>query len=1271
MSDSDRPPAELHLKVSGGGDGYQAGRDLVVQVYKQAPFGTEQAATVCPYPGLAAFGADDARWFHGRAQAVDAVCARLEARAGTGGPLVVIGPSGAGKSSLLAAGVLPALAAGRLARAGSRDWAAVVLTPTASPAQALMTAAGLTADTAPETARAWRGDPERCAREFAAHAAPDAPGLLLVVDQLEELFTPGTEFAARQWFVDVLDLLSRPAADRPPTLVLLAVRADFFAACTDHRQLRTALRADPVLLDPMTAEELREAILRPAEDAGLAVEEGLVDVMLAELDGAADSRDPGSARNTAARASRLPLLAHALWATWYAREGPLLTIRGYRRTGGITGAIAATAEASYLGLSPQRRDLARLLFRRLVVVRPDADDTRRRVRHHELLDGLPDPEAAADVVEVFTAARLLTGDQDHVTLTHEALIRAWPTLRQWIDEDRAGAPVRQDLEESAAAWARDGHERTALLRGSRLAAAVTWSDAHPRELSAGALNYLKASRRQARRARALRRAAVAAITALAVLASAAAAVAVRQGANARASAADARADRDRAVRAQLASETLQFAATDPALSARIALAAYRLFPDATTASRLLSTQNTPTATGARVDGDTGPVGTVAYSPDGRTMATGLATGSTVRLWDVTDPARPATLGQPLPEGPAVDAIRSVAFSPDGRTLAVGGHSGDHTRDGVVGSGVLDLWDVSSAGHPRALGTVEQLPWGAVQSVAFAPDGRVLAAADSGGEIRLWSLTGPGRPTPIGEPLSGPAHPIASVAFAPDGHTLAAADAGGEVRLWNVADPGRPARLGAPLSVSAKQANAVAFSPDGHTLAVGSADGEVRLWDVADPGRPAGLGDPLTGPAGPVLAVAFSRDGRTLAAASIDHAVHRWNVADPRRALSLGRPLTDSDGAVFALAFSPDGHTLAAGTVEGAVELWHLPPTLLVGTGGNVNATAFSPDGRLLAAGNQNGTVNLWSLADPERPAPPGGPLTGPAGPVDSVAFSPDGRLLAAGDGGGTIRLWTMSDPAGPAPLGDPLTGIGGAVMSLAFTPDGKTLAATGDNRVDLWDLADPRRPVSRAGLQPDDMRGVFTVAFAADGQTLATGGDASSSRIGLWRIRDNDTVRLGRPLQQPVGSALWATFSPDGHTLAVGSSQGGVTLWDTTDPNHAFPLGPALATPGPVWAVAFSPDGRTLAAALHDTTGALLRWNLADRARPEPIGEPLTTSTGPLSVTAFGPDGRMLAAATEGGAVGLWQLDPERVAARVCATTGPLDARQWEARVTAPYRATC
>ncbi|MFD4907812.1 WD40 repeat domain-containing protein [Kitasatospora purpeofusca] len=252
-------------------------------------------------------------------------------------------------------------------------------------------------------------------------------------------------------------------------------------------------------------------------------------------------------------------------------------------------------------------------------------------------------------------------------------------------------------------------------------------------------------------------------------------------------------------------------------------------------------------------------------------------------------------------------------------------------------------------------------------------------------------------------------------------------------------------------------------------------------------------------------------------------------------------------------------------------------------------------------------------------------MTGPALAVLSLAFSPDGHLLVVGDGEGTVHLWDMSDPARPTTIGTPLTNTGGRAMSLAFTPDGHTLAAAANgaslNNVSLWDPSDPRQSRSTGGITTEGTRSVFTVAFAADGNTLVTGGDSG-------------TVRLGRPelprsTQQP------------------------------------------LTTAGPVWAVAFSPDGRTLAAALHAAT-ALVRWDMSARTRPTLIGEPLTPSTGPLAVTAFSPDGRTLAATTEGGAVGLWSLDVEQVAAHVCATAGALDAQQRTRLVASvPYTRSC
>ena len=337
-------------------------------------------------------------------------------------------------------------------------------------------------------------------------------------------------------------------------------------------------------------------------------------------------------------------------------------------------------------------------------------------------------------------------------------------------------------------------------------------------------------------------------------------------------------------------------------------------------------------------GSTGLVSSlVAFSPDGKTLAAGGYDGK-VWLWNLADPARPARLGQPLtgPAGP----VNSVAFSLDRKTLA------------VSGGGKVWLWNLADPARPARLGQPLTGPAGPVSSMAFSSDRKTLAAGSDDHTVWLWNLADPAHPARLGQPLTGPADSVYSVAFSPDGRTLAAASADGKVWLWNLADPAHPARLGQPLTDPAGGVYSVAFSPDrktlatgsggrvrlwnlpsnvligppggvgsvavspdGKTLAAGGSDGKVWLWNLADPARPARLSRPLTGPAGGVYSVAFSPDRKTLAAGGNDHTVWLWNLADPGRPVRLGKPLTGPPIPVGSVAFSPDGKTLATASAD--------------------------------------------------------------------------------------------------------------------------------------------------------------------------------------------------------------------------------------------------------------------------------------------------------------------------------------------------------------------
>ncbi len=496
---------------------------------KREPTGTE----LCPYPGLAAFGPDQARWFFGRDQITAHLISQLDDRLAGGGLLAVVASSGAGKSSLLAAGLAPALARGKLP--GSQAWPVVIITPGAHPLEALAVQVAERTGADPVAAAVAAGDPGQFAAfltgAVVAHGGQQgqtssSAQVVLIVDQFEETFTECRQEAERQAFIAALCT----AAHRAAALVVLGVRADFYGLCLGYPALLTALQS-PVALEPMSADQLRAVITRPAETEGLNLEPGLVELLLRDLGVAEDADasvagyDPGA----------LSLLAHALRATWQQRDGQMLTVVGYRRTGGIGQVLATTAERAYNSLGPAEQQIARQVLVRLVNVTDQSGsrDTRRRLSRTRLVEALPPPrsaQAVETVLEVFGRARLLTFDTTSVEITHETLLRTWPRLRQWIDTDRVGNLIRQELDEAAAVWERDRRDAAGLYRGSRLETARSWAtyNAHEGDLSRAASAFLAASTQQERRAARLRRAALVMLSVLALVASVAAVVALQQ-----------------------------------------------------------------------------------------------------------------------------------------------------------------------------------------------------------------------------------------------------------------------------------------------------------------------------------------------------------------------------------------------------------------------------------------------------------------------------------------------------------------------------------------------------------------------------------------------------------------------------------------------------------------------------------------------------------------------------------------------------------------------
>jgi WD40 repeat protein/DNA-binding SARP family transcriptional activator len=1146
-------------------------------------------AAECPYKGLASYDVSDAESFFGRDSQVAACIDRL---ANT--PLVVVtGPSGCGKSSLLRAGVLPALQ-----RAGR---SVAIFSPGAD-AEAAMVAA--------------------------VASTPDTP--VLLVDQFEELFTqPGSSDVAKAF----CGRLAAHAGQTAP--VLVAVRADHLAKVVADEDFARLAERGLHLVTPMSGEDLRRAIEGPAVQAGLRLEHGLVDLLVRDTEG-----EPGA----------LPMLSHALAETWRRRDGRVLTVEGYRSTGGIRGAVARSAERLYESLPADERSMVRSVLLRLVAPAIDGEPVRSRVPMHSLAG---DP-ARHRIVDLLVRARLVTTDEDSVELAHEALARAWPRLRSWLDDDASGQRILRHLSAAAGGWESLGRPASELYRGARLEAALEWRAATRADLTDLESAFLDASlaeatseraamaaraRMQARQNRRLR-VLLGAAAAFLILSLVAGVVALGQRDRAQRSAAAADTAAEVAEARRLSALSLTVDDLDQALL--LAVEGQRLHDSNDTRTNLLAALNRrPQAIGVLRHPTLGTVGEFTVTGDGRYLA--------AHNMDMLVFFDAATL-QKIAEAPGESIYRAITPTADGRGVAVVTYPDDRSP------GAVRFFDAASGAETR-----QPLELAAPPAAGFLPAVSVAMSGD-GQYVAVGNERNPDFPEPAFEliwDLEAPESPPAtttygmdspSIAFTPDGRLVIVGEGDDAAAGLTVVDPA----TGDVLQRIPDARAPVAVSPDGESLAARQGDA-LAVFDVGTGVRRR----ILTNTSRPV-AIAFSPDGRVLASAADDRTIEVWEPASGERT----DVLAGHTATAGAIGFDADGETLYSSGYDGTAIAWDLagdhrlvreiaPPDRTPDS--LARRVAMSPDGTRLSYlyGDQVG-IDHFAVRDVGN-----GPI-GPERPTDHPFaawndWTPDARRLVTVGNDRTARLW---DPATGRMVAERSLPFGSNSGSIGSRPGGETiflgLHAGGVVELDAGTLEVVGEP-----LRFD--RSVTNVDVSPDGSLLAVELFDPDALI-LVDIETDEVLATF----DDVDAHWQLAFSPDGSLLAAGGTNGLVTL---IDPVGMRTVGaPLRGVDGPVVSQSFSPDGSHLVTS--STDGTVQLWDLARRERVARVtpGEPNH------EVFAWFDDGgKTIVAADDRG--GIWSIpsEPAEWQRRACEIAGRnLTRDEWtELLPDRPYHRTC
>ncbi len=1046
-----------------------------------------------PFRSLQVFEPEDAWLFFGRDAETDDLLVRL----GRSSVLVVVGNSGSGKSSLLRAGLIPALQQGRFCHEGSpiHQWRIAVFRPSGAPFDYL--AEVLPNQLTPELSLADRaefiadcrsklpsgGDALGNAVGALAGAIPEQAGsnpphILLVADQFEELFTLTTNQQTRDRYVDALLAASRLDCAVPVHLVL-ALRADFYQRCLEHAELSRCMAANQYNVPRMTREQLRETIVKRLHLAVAKAEPGLIDSLLEDV-----GAEPGN----------LALLEHALGQLWEKCGGPgcTLTNRAYAEIGRLRGSLGRHADEVYAGLGDEKQKrLAQRIFLELVHLGESGkvQDTRRRLSKTDLL-----ALGAAEDVELLlgrlASSRLIStgreGEKVFVEVSHEALIREWPALREWLNQNREELGLQRRLQQAAEEWDGLNRDAGALVRGARLAQGEEWLARTPgvppllRDfLQAGIAARDESERKEltAQKRKALRQrwfsCALAALLLVAVgVAWFAYQQQVIQKSRAMAAQSGELLSRDRGQALDLAIRSWGIAKTE-----ETHLAVTKAFPEplgifkhegsvevvrySPDGRRILSASYDHTARVwnaedgrllATLQGHTDNIEDASFSPDGKYIVT-ASYDKTARIWNSADGRLLTVL-----KGHA-DQVRCARFSPDGQHIVTA--SWDHTAR---------VWN-SADGH--LLSILQH--GGEVMYAEFSHDGQRIVTASFDKTARVWSRAN-GR---LLATLSGHTDFLSQVKFSPDSQRIVTASYDNTARVWNSID----GRLLFVLQHNGPVHRTI-FSVDGQRIITTSADHTARVWNSAD-GR---LLFTLQHD-GQVYYAEFARDGQRMITTSYDHTARVWDSANGR----LLAILQGAADAVYGATFSHSGERILTGSGDGTMRMWNTATgrslTVLQGHTTSVVCEALSPDGRRIVTGSWDHTARIWDAAD-GRPL---ATLKGHSDEVGKAQFSPDGQRIVTASHDKTARIWNAADGQVLAIL----QGHADIVVGARFSPDGQRIVtASYDKTARIWNAADGRLLATLEGHADQ----VLNAQFSPDGQRIVTASKDHTARCGMLRM---------------------------------------------------------------------------------------------------------------------------------------------------------------------------